>query len=164
MTLPMTRRIALLLAALAPALAAPPARADDATARIELGLLSCELTDRTNLIVVSESRFDCVFDRNDAPDEAYVATATAVGLDLSIKDSESLRWAVLAPTEAKDRAGILEGDYGGVAASVAVAVGVGAKVLLGGFDKSIALQPLSVSGQEGVGASLGIEGMTLTLK
>ncbi|MEO1689250.1 MAG: DUF992 domain-containing protein, partial [Pseudomonadota bacterium] len=80
------------------------------------------------------------------------------------KSSEVIRWLVLAPTNAKDETGILEGDYGGVGASASVGVGVGANALVGGFDKSVALQPISVSGSEGFGAALGVEGMELKLR
>ena len=160
------RRFGLLaLAALATSSIAPPvAAAEEGGRRVEVGYLRCELVERTNLILVAESRFDCVFERDDAADEAYTAELTSVGLDLTIKESESLRWAVVAPTEAKDDVGILEGEYGGVAASAPLSVGVGAKALFGGFDKSIALQPVSVSGQEGVGAAIGVEGLRLSLK
>jgi len=49
----------------------------------------------------------------------------------------------------------------GVQASASVGVGAGANVLVGGFDKSITLQPLSVEGQEGVNLAAGIGGLTL---
>jgi hypothetical protein len=40
-------------------------------------------------------------------------------------------------------------------------VGVGANVLVGGTQKSISLQPLSVEGHVGVNLALGVAGMTL---
>jgi hypothetical protein len=163
----MTRMLAAALLAAAPAAAilpaAPAAAEGSGEARIEVGYLRCEMTDRTNFVIVSSSGFDCTFSRDGMEDERYRAEITSVGVDLTIKQAESLRWAVIAPTEAQDETGLLEGEYGGVAASAALTVGVGAKALLGGFDKSIALQPISVSGQEGVGASVGVEGLQLTL-
>jgi hypothetical protein len=42
----------------------------------------------------------------------------------------------------------LEGKYAGATAGPTVGVGVGANVLVGGFDRSIALQPLSVEGNK----------------
>ena len=59
------------------------------------------------------------------------------------------------------RPGALEGDYVGVSASATAGVGVGANVLVGGFDKSISLQPLSVSGNEGLNVAAGIGSITL---
>ncbi|MEM6440324.1 MAG: DUF992 domain-containing protein [Pseudomonadota bacterium] len=151
------------VAAAALALLASPSLAQSGEARVEVGELRCELTDRTNLVLVSRTTFACAFNRNAQPTEAYTAEVTAVGIDLEMKSSEVIRWLVLAPTNAKDDAGILEGDYGGVSASASLGVGVGANALVGGFDKSIALNPLSVSGSEGIGAALGVEGMALTL-
>jgi uncharacterized protein DUF992 len=40
-------------------------------------------------------------------------------------------------------------------------VGAGANVLLGGFHKSIALQPVSVEGQNGLNVAAGIAELTL---
>ena len=39
---------------------------------------------------------------------------------------------------------------------MAAGVGVGAQLLIGGFDKSFTLQPFSAGGVKGVGASLGL--------
>jgi hypothetical protein len=44
---------------------------------------------------------------------------------------------------------------------VSLGLGAGAKVLIGGSHRSIALQPLSVSGQVGVNLALGVAGLTL---
>ena len=58
--------------------------------------------------------------------------------------------------------GALAGHYGDVQASVALGVGAGANVLLGGFQKSIALQPVSLEGQNGLNVAAGIVELTLT--
>ncbi|HTN97528.1 MAG TPA: DUF992 domain-containing protein, partial [Nordella sp.] len=47
------------------------------------------------------------------------------------------------------------------AADAAVGVGLGANVLVGGFEKSIALQPLSVSGEVGLNVAVGIGAIEL---
>ena len=57
--------------------------------------------------------------------------------------------------------GALEGDYAGATASATVGVGLGANVLIGGLDKSIALQPLSVSGNTGLNIAAGVGVITL---
>ncbi len=59
------------------------------------------------------------------------------------------------------RAGALEGDYAGASASATVGVGVGANLLVGGLDKSIALQPLSVEGNSGLNVAAGIGSISL---
>jgi hypothetical protein len=59
------------------------------------------------------------------------------------------------------KAGALQGGYGGVTASATVGVGAGANVLLGGFDKSIALQPISIEGNTGLNVAAGIGALDL---
>jgi Protein of unknown function (DUF992) len=58
-------------------------------------------------------------------------------------------WLVLAPT-AQIGPGELAGSYGGVSAGAAVGVGAGANVLVGGSNRSFALQPVSIEGQTGL--------------
>ena len=55
----------------------------------------------------------------------------------------------------------LAGDYGGVTAAVALGVGVGANALIGGYQNSIALQPLSVEGMTGLNLAGGVGVLTL---
>jgi hypothetical protein len=51
----------------------------------------------------------------------------------------------------------------GASGDIAVGVGVGANVLFGGSNRTIALQPLSVEGQAGLNVSLGVSGLALAL-
>jgi hypothetical protein len=57
--------------------------------------------------------------------------------------------------------GALAGEYVGASGNVAVVVGGGANVLVGGSNRSIALQPLSVEGQTGINIAVGIAGLSL---
>jgi len=50
----------------------------------------------------------------------------------------------------------------GATASATVGVGVGANALVGGFNSSFALQPLSVEANRGLNVAAGIGAMTLT--
>jgi microcystin degradation protein MlrC len=68
---------------------------------------------------------------------------------------------VLAPTTDL-AAGALAGDYGGVTAGVAAGVGAEAHLLIGGSNKVISLQPLSVEGDKGINVAAGIA--TISLK
>jgi len=150
----------LAIATAAPAFAQTSAEENDG--RFQLGYLVCEMTDGSNLILVSEQTFDCVFDAaEDAKDETYELTITKYGLDLSATETEELRWAVLAPSSF-DRHGVLAGEYVGASADIALGYSLGAKALVGGGDESIALQPVSVTKGEGLGAALGVERATLT--
>ncbi len=136
--------------------------ANDEAGRIEVGLLECDLIAEDNNIVVSDQTYVCTFDPAESgySDETYHAHFSKVGVDLSNTEESSIAWAVFAPAE-KFKTGVLEGEYGGVSADAALGVGVGAKALLGGFEDSIALQPVSVSGEKGVGVSLAVESLSL---
>jgi hypothetical protein len=131
--------------------------------KLELGYLECELTRDTGNVLVSEQSYSCLFEPadGDRPAEVYTATSDKVGIDLSKTETETVRWAVLAAGY-PEQFGALAGDYGGVSADVSLGVGAGAKVLVGGFEDTITLQPLSVSTQEGYGLSLAIESLDMT--
>jgi hypothetical protein len=55
----------------------------------------------------------------------------------------------------------LAGDYGGVTAQANVGVGGAANVLVGGSNKSISLQPLSIEGSTGLNVAAGIASISL---
>ncbi len=63
-------------------------------------------------------------------------------------------WAVFADTNRY--AGMLTGTYTGASAEVSIAAGLGANVLVGGSNRTVALQPLSVQGQIGLDIAAGI--------
>ena len=100
---------------------------------------------------------------------AWLAPAEAAGVKIGVLTCNVdsgytkggvLIWDVLA-SSSDMKAGALEGGYGGVSASATVGVGVGANVLLGGFDKSIALQPISIEGNTGLNVAGGIGALSL---
>ena len=52
-------------------------------------------------------------------------------------------------------------DAVGAAADASLGLGAGAKVLVGGNNKSIVLQPLSVQAQTGINLAVGVSGLEL---
>jgi hypothetical protein len=56
---------------------------------------------------------------------------------------------------------MLAGKYGGATAEVTIAAGLGANVLVGGSNRTVALQPLSLQGQMGLDIAAGIGEMEL---
>jgi len=130
--------------------------------KVELGYLECQLSSDEGNVLVSELAYNCVFKPNsdDRQTEIYKGTSEKIGIDLSKTEQETLRWAVLAAGY-PDETGALAGDYGGVSADASAGAGVGAKVLVGGFEGTITLQPLSISTQEGYGLSVAIESFDL---
>ncbi|MEM7237428.1 MAG: DUF992 domain-containing protein [Pseudomonadota bacterium] len=129
---------------------------------VKVGILSCELLNSTNIIVYKNEAFSCVFNPNSGGNEVYTGIIKRIGIDLSIKTNEQIIWGVIAPSTDLG-GGALAGTYAGVSASAALGAGIGGKVLLGGLENSIALQPVSIAGITGGGASLGIESFELTL-
>jgi hypothetical protein len=70
-------------------------------------------------------------------------------------------WAVFTDTVAGP--GFLAGDYVGASAEVSLAAGLGANVLIGGSNRTVALQPISVNGQIGINLALAIASLRLGL-
>ena len=88
-----------------------------------------------------------------------MGSITKFGLDLGATAGGEMVWAVFAPTNRKF--GALAGDYGGATAEATVGVGLGANVLVGGSDRTVALQPVSVQGQAGLNVAAGVTDLRL---
>ena len=139
-------------------LAAMPARAADM--KVKTGYLTCHEASGWGFIIGSSHKVHCTYTSNDHRVEYYEGSISKFGADIGYLQSAVILWAVAAPTTNLG-AGALSGSYGGVDASVALGVGAGANVLVGGFEKSIALQPVSVEGQNGLNVAAGIAGLSL---
>jgi hypothetical protein len=141
----------------APLLSSVPS---NAAPKIALGTLSCKGRGNVGLILGSKEVMHCIFTTLGGMHYPYMATITKVGLDIGYKNSSTFLWTVLGPTiEIPDEA--LSGSYGGLTAGISIGVGGNANALVGGFGKSIFLQPLSVEGQTGFNLSAGVAGLIL---
>lgn len=151
-------------AALAAALVAGTGSAANAgQAGVRIGTLSCHVSSGFGYIIGSSRRVNCDFEQSDNPEgEHYVGHISKFGMDIGYTGGGRMVWAVFAPTSDLDE-GALQGNYVGATASATVGVGVGAHALIGGFDKSIALQPLSVEGNTGLNVAAGVGQLTLHL-
>ena len=126
-----------------------------------VGTLTCVGGEGVGLVVGSAKSYNCKFtDTNGQVRETYNATVTKIGLDVGFTGQTMIVWSVLAASSAMKRRA-LTGNYAGAAADAAVGVGGGAKVLVGGSEESIVLQPVSVQGQSGLNLAVGVAGMTL---
>jgi len=143
-------------AAVLPALAAPL----PAEAAVKIGTLRCDVSGGLGLIITSSKEMRCYFGSIHGYRERYYGSIRKFGLDIGATSHGVLAWAVFAPT-AGERRGALSGDYVGADASVAVGAGVGANALVGGFDRSFTLQPISVEMQSGVALAAGVASMSL---
>ncbi len=149
---------AALIAAGAIAAVSTPA-ADAQPRRFQLGSLNCSLSSSIGMIVGSQRNVSCLFKTDGAPDEPYAGTMTRIGLDLGVTTGGVVVWGVFADTNRYG--GMLEGSYVGATAEASIAAGLGANVLIGGSNRSIALQPLSVQGQIGLNVAAGVGQLNL---
>jgi len=151
----MKRRI-LALAAGAAALftvAATPASAQHLE---RIGTLDCKVAPNVSFVVGSHRTAGCIFyPANKRQMHRYRADLGRVGVDLNISQGGHVIWAVHAHNK-RLYPGDLRGTYTGASGNIALGLGVGANVLVGGSNNTIALQPISGEGSVGVGISLGV--------
>lgn len=132
-----------------------------ALAQARVGLLQCDLSGGVGMILVENQALDCVFqDDVGSPPVHYLGHLTNVGANIGISGPGQLVWAVAAATGVVGP-GALAGDYIGPQGSVAVGAGPGGAVLVGGSDRTISLQPVSIQVSSGLNVSAGIGNVTL---
>ena len=134
--------------------------ADAAPAGVKVGTLTCNVASGMGFVFGSSKDLRCSYEPTKASVEHYSGTISKWGVDIGYTGKGKLVWAVIAPSS-DVRPGALEGEYAGATAQVNIAVGLGANVLVGGLDKSIALQPLSVEGSTGLNVAAGIGQISL---
>jgi Protein of unknown function (DUF992) len=128
---------------------------------VRVGGLTCDTSARVGLLLGSRQNLRCVFRSNATGRQyAYTGTITRVGLDVGITGGGRLFWGVFAPTSHVGQ-GTLRGNYVGASGNASLGVGLGANVLIGGSNRTISLQPLSVEGQIGVNLAAGVARLTL---
>jgi hypothetical protein len=141
-------------------LAAIVAGAAAAQERAQVGQLTCDISGGVGLIFGSQRTLNCTFTPSvPGPVEFYAGTLTKLGVDIGVTAGGGMVWLVYAPTSRP--AGALSGSYGGATAEATVGAGVGANVLIGGSNRTIELQPLSLQGQAGLNVAAGVAGIDL---
>jgi hypothetical protein len=154
------RRFHMLSLAAAMALWAGAANADDAG--VKIGFLTCHVSSGYGFVFGSSRDVSCTFAPNQGETEYYTGEIEKWGVDIGYIDAATIVWSVVAPT--KDvAAGALEGRYGGVTAGASIGVGLGANVLVGGSSEvgQVALQPVSIEGNQGLNVAAGIAELKL---
>jgi len=131
-----------------------------AAQRTRSGVLDCDVSGGFGWIIGSQKSVNCVFtpDRP-GPQEFYVGNITKFGLDIGATSAGRMVWGVFYDTVAGR--GALAGDYVGASGEATVAVGLGGNVLVGGSNRTVALQPLSVTGQAGLNLAVGVADLRL---
>jgi hypothetical protein len=130
---------------------------------VQIGTLTCDVAPGVGMVVASRKEVVCTFQNAAGELETYDGAISKLGVDLGVTQASGIAWAVFAPSGNTVR-GALSGSYVGGTAQATVGVGVGANALIGGFRRSISLQPLSVSGQTGLNVAAGVAELRLQLR
>ena len=150
-----------LLALLVLAIFVAPASAQSEKPWTQVGMLNCKLNPSIGFIIAGHQSMECRYVAGaGGPTQAYEGAMNTVGLDLGVIGGGVMSWAVLAPTDGI-AAGALAGDYVGASAGATFIAGVGANVLVGGSNRTIALQPVSVEGSVGANVIGGLSSLKL---
>ena len=124
------------------------------------GMLSCAMAPTIGLIVGSQQMMRCEFRPERGTPEYYSGMMSRIGLDLGVTAGGQMAWAVLVSSQVPTR-WALTGTYLGGSGDIALGIGVGANLLIGGNNTSVALQPLFIEGQVGLNLALGVASLQL---
>ncbi len=147
---------AVLIATAAAFAAAPAAEAGG----VKIGVLTCRVEGGAGWIIGSSKDVECTFKGTHGRREHYVGSIGKLGVDIGVTGDTRVGWIVFAP--GKMKSGSLRGSYTGASAEATVGLGIGANVLIGGFRKSINLQPISLQAQTGLNVAAGIASLHLS--
>jgi len=140
---------------------AMPAAAQAPQSWTQVGALSCQVDPNVGFIIVGSQSMRCLFTPNTSQErEAYAGALNTVGLNVGISAGGVLGWAVFAPTAGLPH-GALAGEYVGVSGDVGIGLGAGANVLLGGSNRTVALQPISLQGSIALNVVAGVSSLKL---
>lgn len=154
----MSKKMVIAAAALAVAGFAGSAQAADSG--VKVGVLTCNVESGWGFVFGSTRDLRCIYQPSKGSVEHYRGHISKFGVDIGYTEGGVIVWGVFAPTSDL-AAGSLAGGYGGAVASATVGVGAGVNALIGGFNKSISLQPVSIEGNTGLNVAAGIGAMTL---
>jgi Protein of unknown function (DUF992) len=128
--------------------------------RVQAGQLTCDVSAGIGLIIGSQRNVSCTFTpATPGPIEYYTGTISKLGVDIGVTTGGVMVWLVWSPTNRP--VGGLTGNYVGASAEASVVAGLGANALVGGSNRTVALQPLSVQGQVGLNIAAGVAGLDL---
>ncbi len=125
---------------------------------VKIGVLTCQTSVRFGLVLASRQRLRCQFssDHGGNP-EHYTGRVIHAGQELSFSAKGIMVWEVLAPTNDLPH-GELAGLYWRTGGGAAPGLGVEPKRLVERSHRTLALQPLSVAGEN---LAFGIAGFRL---
>ena len=134
----------------------------EAASRVKVGVLTCDVQPGIGFVIGSAKDLDCWFKpSNGGRTESYTGSIKKLGLDVGFTAKTKIAWLVFAATKDSARRHALAGTYVGASTEATLGVGLSGNWLIGGSNKSFALQPWSIQGQVGLNYSLTWTGLTL---
>ena len=143
------------LLAATPAFAQSTSQPPNLTGHVRTGTLRCDVAAGTSFIFGSTRDVHCIFTPSRGAAERYTGEISRYGVDIGYTGAGVMLWGVLAST-GDIRPGSLAGTFAGVTAAATAGVGGSANILVGGSNRGVALQPLSVEGNTGLNIALGV--------
>jgi hypothetical protein len=127
---------------------------------VQAGTLSCRLDPSIGFVIFGHQTMECSFQPVSGPVQAYEGAINTVGIDLGVSEGGRFAWAVFGPASGIPY-GALAGEYVGASGDVGIGLGAGANVLVGGSNRSIALQPVSLEGSVALNVVAGLSQLKL---
>jgi len=126
-----------------------------------LGQLDCTIAGGWGMLLGSSKAVACSFTHTDGSVEKYVGSMDKLGIDIGVTEEAYMTWIVFTTNDNTPGEHALAGNYVGVSGQVNLGIGLGANALVGGSDKSIGLQPVSVQASTGLNVAVGLASLTL---
>ncbi|GIL02157.1 MAG: hypothetical protein BroJett030_20560 [Alphaproteobacteria bacterium] len=128
---------------------------------VRVGLLTCQVDGSQGHILGSRRELSCIFESvAGGPVEHYAGEIRRIGVDIGSTRYSDIAWGVFSLARPY-APGALQGTYAGLSGGLAVGVGLGANVLIGGLEQSFALQPISLEATSGFNLALGVAQLNL---
>ncbi|MDO9382094.1 MAG: DUF992 domain-containing protein [Hyphomicrobiaceae bacterium] len=157
----MTFKTTCAAAVLAAVAAASAASIASAAPKLVAGTLTCYGQGSVGAIIGSKQALNCSFNpAGPGRNARYSARISRVGVDIGVTGQSTMIWTVLASTDRLPR-GALNGNFAGVSADASIVIGGGGNALVGGSNRSIVLQPVSLKGQTGLNLAIGVAELSL---
>lgn len=131
-----------------------------AGAAARVGVLECNVAPGVGFIVTSDRALSCVLTPRRGPRQYYTGSIRNIGVDLGFTAGGRLAWAVLTAGSALPQ-NALAGEFVGASGGASFGAGATANVLVGGNNRSVSLQPLSLGVQAGLNVQAGIGALSL---
>ena len=138
------------------------AGAAQAASSVKVGVLTCDVEPGLGFIIGSDKSLDCWFKPSKGgKTEHYSGSIKKLGIDVGYTAKTKIAWLVFAAEKSPNKKHALAGTYVGASHEVTLGLGLGGNWLIGGSNKSFALQPWSIQGQVGLNWSLTWTDLTL---